>query len=265
MRKRLVVANWKMNLNLKESLNLVDELDKKVSTSPKLEVVICPSAVWLEPLKHRLKPVKFQLGAQNIHWEDHGPFTGEVAAAQVSGVVKYVIVGHSERRLHFGETNDMIARKVSAVVRNGMTPILCVGEDLIDRQDGHMNRVLHDQLNTGLIMLTTREVARVVVAYEPIWAIGTGEIAKPEQLKAAVKVIRNTIKELYGDVTSETARLLYGGSVEADFVADYLKLPGIDGFLVGGASLNAHSFASIIKSAQQGTAPRGKVLSKEKA
>lgn len=251
-RKRLVVGNWKMNLTVGEGYKLLAQLDKNISASPKTEVVICPSAMALGSYQRQVATLKFKLGAQNIHWQDQGAFTGEISAAQIAKFVDYAIVGHSERRIHFGETNDIVARKVSAAVRNGLIPIICVGENLIERQDDHTARVVHDQLAAALVMLTTREIANVVVAYEPVWAIGTGEIAKPEQLKDAVRVIRKTISELYGTGASAQVRVLYGGSVEADFVADYLKLGGLDGFLVGGASLSAPSFTAIIKAVQSG-------------
>ncbi len=250
MRKRLVVANWKMNLTLAEAERLVEQLEPTLSASARVEIVLCPSLMGLEPLKRQLKPMKFEVGAQNVHYLDHGAYTGEVSAAQVRGLAKYVIVGHSERRMHFGETNDVIARKAAAVVRNQMTPIICVGENLFERQDDETKRIIHDQLAAGLIMLTGREVASVVVAYEPVWAIGTGEIAKPEQVKDAITAIRKTVTELYGEVVSAAVRVIYGGSVVPEFAKEYLKIKTLDGFLVGGASLNSYEFSSIVKSAQ---------------
>ncbi len=259
MRKRLVAGNWKMNLTIDEARRLIDHLDRNISASPRVEVVLCPSMVMLAPLRAALKPMKFKLGAQNIYFADHGAFTGEVSATQVAGLVDYVIVGHSERRLNFNETNDVVARKVSAAVRNGITPIICVGENLFERQDNETAQVLHDQLTAGLVMLTTREVAEIVIAYEPIWAIGTGEIAKPEQITKAMRVIRNTLSGLFGQTVAGTVRVLYGGSVEADFVPDYLKIKGLDGFLVGGASLNPYAFASIVKLTQSAGGSRLKL------
>lgn len=250
MRKRLVAGNWKMNLTVGEATKLVEHLDKAISASTKVDVVLCPPAVALEAVAKKAPAAKFKVGTQNIFYQDHGPFTGEISAAQVKGLATYVIVGHSERRLHFGESNDIVARKVSAVVRNGMTPILCVGESLIERQENETARVIHDQLAAGVVMLTSREVAELVVAYEPIWAIGTGEIAKPEQIKKAVANIRKTIADLYGSVVADKVRVLYGGSVSPDFVDDYLKINGLDGFLVGGASLNPADFSTIVKSTQ---------------
>ncbi len=245
-----------MNLTTAEGQKLVEYLDKGISASTKVEVVLCPPLVMLEPLARVLKPLKFALGAQNVYFQDFGAFTGEVSAAQVAGLARYVIVGHSERRIHFGETNDIVARKVSAAVRNAMTPIICIGENLFERQDGETATVLHDQLSAALVMLTTREVAGVVVAYEPVWAVDSSDIATPEQVKSALGVIRKTLSELYGSKVSEAVRVLYGGHMEPEFAGDYFKLKDLDGFLVGRASLQPAAFATIVKAAQTGSSLR---------
>ncbi|MBI4100927.1 triose-phosphate isomerase [Candidatus Microgenomates bacterium] len=250
MRKKLVVGNWKMNLDVEHSLNLVEQLDQNISASTKVEVVLCPSLMALEPLKQKLKPLKFKLGAQNLYFQDHGAYTGEVSASQLRGLVDYVILGHSERRNHFNENDDDVGRKVAAAVRNEMTPILCVGEKLYERLDEETAQVLHDQLSVDLAMLTTREVTNVVVAYEPVWAIGTGEIATPEHIKKALAVVRKTISGLYGSQVAGAVRVLYGGSVTPEFVPDYARIKDLDGFLVGGASLNYQDFAAIVKAVQ---------------
>lgn len=252
MRKRLVAGNWKMNLTIEESLALARHLDKNISASTKVDVVLCPAMVALAPLRHVLSPMKFKLGAQNVYFQDAGAFTGEVSATQVRGLAEYVIVGHSERRLHFGETSDIVARKVSAVVRNGMTPILCVGENLFERQDNETGQVLRDQLTAALVMLTTREVATLVIAYEPVWAVDSNDIATPEQVKKALEIIRDSITKLYGSAVGQGVRVLYGGHMEAEFTADYFKLKSLDGFLVGRASLNPYDFSTIVKLAQKG-------------
>lgn len=239
-----------MHHNVADSSVLVHKLDARVAASDKTEVVLCPSLLALQPLAKELADNnKFRLGAQNAYFVDEGPFTGEVSAAQLRNLVDYVIVGHSERRLHFGESNELVARKVAAVVRNQMTPILCFGENLSERQDEETDLVIHDQLTAGLVMLTSEEVSQMVLAYEPVWAIGTGEIAKPGQVEQAVKIIRNTIKELYGATTASQVRVLYGGSVVADYVSGYLKVKGLDGFLVGGASLHPEEFSKIVATA----------------
>ncbi len=256
MRKRLVVANWKMHLNVEEALKLVNALDKKVSASTKTEVVICPSFPALATLAKKLAGLpKFKLGAQNAFYQDEGAYTGEVSASQLRGLAEYVIVGHSERRLQFGETNDMIARKVSAIVRNGLVPILCVGENLFERQDGETSQLLQDQLTADLVMLTSREVARTVIAYEPVWAVDSNDIATPEQVKDAIKTIRRTLAGLYGEVVAQSVRILYGGHMEPEFAASYFSLRDLDGFLVGRASLNYQEFATIVKAAQRSRSP----------
>lgn len=251
MRKKLVIANWKMNLNTQEALVLVGQLNNQISASAKMETVLCPSFTALEPVAAKLEPLKLKLGAQNIHHLDHGPFTGEVSASQLKGLVDYVIIGHSERRLHFGETGETIARKVSAAVRNNLNPVICVGENLFERQDNETARVVHDQLSGALVMLTTKEVASVVVAYEPVWAVDTDDIASPEQIGGAIKVIRKTVEELFGDSAASQVRVVYGGHADADNIGSYFRLKGLDGFLVGRASLNPLDFVSIIKATQQ--------------
>lgn len=249
-RKKLVVGNWKMNLDNGEALSLIAHIEKLISASAKVDVAVCPSFVALELLHEKLEPLKLKLGAQNVHYIDHGPFTGEVSASMVREFVDYAIIGHSERRA-MGETNDVIARKVAAAVRHGITPILCVGENLFERQDGETGQVVHDQLAAGLVMLTSKEVARAVIAYEPIWAIGTGEIAQPEQVKEAINSIRKTITHQYGEAIASATRVIYGGSVMAEFAQEYIKVKNLDGFLVGGASLKPVEFASIVKTVQR--------------
>lgn len=249
VKKKLIVGNWKMHNDVAASSVLVHKLSENITASDRAEVVLCPSLIALQPLLKELDRKKFKLGAQNAYFADHGAYTGEVSPTQLKDLVDYVIVGHSERRLIFGENDEMIARKVAAVVRNSMTPILCIGENLTERQDEEMDLVVHDQLSAGLVMLTAAEVANIVVAYEPVWAIGTGEIAKPDQVDQAVKVIRNTVKELYGATTAKQLRVLYGGSVKADHTAGYLKNDELNGFLVGGASLHPTEFAQIVATA----------------
>lgn len=249
-RKKLVIGNWKMNLDNGEALSLIAHIEKLISASAKVDVAVCPSFVALELLHEKLEPLKLKLGVQNVHYVDHGPFTGEVSASMVREFVDFAIIGHSERRA-MGETNDVIARKVSAAMRNGITPVLCVGENLFERQDGETGQVVHDQLAAGLVMLTGKEVAKTVIAYEPVWAIGTGEIAQPEQVKEAIGSIRKTIAHQYGETVASAVRVVYGGSVVAEFAEEYIKVKNLDGFLVGGASLKPVEFASIVKTVQR--------------
>lgn len=249
-RKKLIVGNWKMHCNSQEASLLVHRLDKHVEHVPQdVEVVLCPSFLSLQPLAMQLNSRRFKLGAQNVYHKDEGAFTGEVSAHMLRELVDYAIVGHSERRTKFHE-KDEIALKVSACFRNNITPILCIGETLIERQGEETSLVLHDQLLADLAMLTAEEVEQMVIAYEPVWAIGSGDFAKPEQVLRAIRIIRHNITELFGKYTANKLKVLYGGSTNPDNAKAYLKTEGVDGLLVGGASLNYHQFADIIEAAR---------------
>jgi triosephosphate isomerase len=244
-RKKLVIGNWKMHLNASQASLLVHRLQERIESHRDVEVVLAPSHLVLQPLSLQIDRRKFKLAAQNCHWQDEGAFTGEVSATMLHDLVHYVIVGHSERRHIFGETDDMIAKKVASVVRNGITPVLCVGETAEERKAGETKQVLHDQLMVGLKDVTSDDVKGIVIAYEPVWAIGTGHYAKPGQVKEAVGTIRHNIRELYGHVEDDV-RVLYGGSVEPDITRGYIGIDGVDGLLVGGASLNYEHFSAIV-------------------
>ena len=249
MRKKLIVGNWKMHLNTHQASLYLHKLSEKVSVHQDVEAVLCPNFLVLQSLSLQVNHRQFKLGAQNCYWRDEGAFTGEVSATMLHGVADYVIVGHSERRHVFGEHEKDIRHKVQAVVRNRMKAILCVGETAHERADGETLHVIHDQLTSGLLNVTSSELSEVVVAYEPVWAIGSGDPVKPSDLKTVVTAIRKQIKALYGEKASETVRILYGGSVNADNTDGFLAVDGVDGFLVGGASLKADEFASIIEKA----------------
>jgi len=253
MSKTLIVGNWKMHLNTHQASLYVHKLAKKVSVHRDVEVVLCPSILVLQPISLQVRPRQFRLGAQNAHWRDEGAFTGEVSATMLRGLVKYIIVGHSERRHVFHETDKDIRAKVQAVVRNGIRPILCVGETAEERADDETVHVLHDQVVGGLANVTSEEIAEIVIAYEPVWAIGTGDNASADDVQKAVKVIRRNVSSLYGEAAVEKLRVLYGGSVSAHNAADYLAIPGIDGLLVGGASLQADAFAGMVEAAHKQT------------
>lgn len=248
-RKTLLVANWKMHLNASGASLLVHRLQERTRIHRHIEIVLAPSMLTLQPLSLQIDRRKFRLAAQNAFYKDEGAFTGEVSFTMLRDLVHYVIVGHSERRIHFGETLPMIRDKVQAAVRNEIVPILCVGETQQDRKDGHTKQVLHDQVTTALSNLTSRDVAEVVIAYEPVWAIGAGEPATPTQIQETTDFVRYQLTELYGKKVGEQVRILYGGSAEAEFVAGVLSLEGVDGLLVGGASLNPYKFADIIEAA----------------
>lgn len=224
-------------------------LQERVRIYRDIEVVIAPSMLVLQPLSLQVDRRKFRLAAQNAYFHDEGAFTGEVSFTMLRDLVHYVIVGHSERRHVFGETVKDVAAKVEAAVRNDLAPILCVGETKTERVDGMTRRVLHDQVTSALKGLTSEDIESIVIAYEPVWAIGTGEVAKPDQADQAIQFIRRNITELYGSKAAEKVRVLYGGSVVPDVAQGFLEVNGVDGFLVGGASINYHQFSSIIDTA----------------
>jgi len=194
---------------------------------------------------------KFRLAAQDAYHKDEGAFTGEVSFTMLQDLVHYVIIGHSERRIYFNESLDEVRDKVAACVRNGITPLLCVGETHNERKAGETKQVLHDQIVTALSNLTAKEVENMVIAYEPVWAISTfgGELAKPDLVEKEMKYIRKQVADLYGEKVSKRVRVLYGGSVDDQIVSGYLSTEGCDGVLVGGASLNYHKFAGIVDAA----------------
>ncbi len=247
--KRLVVGNWKMHLGPGEASLLVGRLDEHIEAKPGTEVVLCAPFIDLYPLSKEIDHKKFKLGAQTAHHLDEGPYTGEISAAMLRGLAQYVIVGHSERRA-LGETDALIAQKLAAVIRNGLTPVLCVGENLHDRHHGLSTKVVTGQLTANLVMLTDEDVAKIVVAYEPVWAIGSGTPATPEQIRPAISAIRTTIEELYGEAASAGVQVIYGASVASEFVPAILGIDGVMGLLPGGASLNFAEFSKIVKAVQ---------------
>lgn len=251
MNKTLIVANWKMNLNTHEASLLVHRLHQHIIHHRDIEIVLAPSLLTLQPLSLEIDRRKFKLAAQNAYFKDEGAFTGEVSFNMLRDLVHYAIIGHSERRIYFHETLEVVRDKVAASVRNKITPILCIGETKPERLNGETKQVIHDQLISALHNLTADEVRKIVIAYEPIWAISTfdGEIAKPRDIKLVLDYIRYQISELYGREVSEEVRLLYGGSVTPDLVSGYLEIEGCNGALIGGASLNYLQFSQIVEAA----------------
>lgn len=248
-RKKLIAANWKMNLNTHQASLYLHKLSTLIPVRRNVEVVLAPNMLALQSLSIQVDHRQFKLAAQNCYWRDEGAFTGEVSATMLRGVVQYVIIGHSERRHIFHEHDRDVRHKVAAVLRNNMKPILCIGETASERADGETMHVIHDQIVSGLLNVTSEEVKDIVIAYEPVWAIGTGNSARPEDVQEVVKVIRKQIRALYGRQAADDVRVLYGGSTTADNAPGYLQVKGVDGFLVGGASLKAKEFASIVQSA----------------
>lgn len=255
MKKTLIVANWKMNLNVSESSTLVHRLSERVRTHRDIEIVLAPSLLALQPVSLQIDRRKFRLAAQNAFHKDEGQFTGEVSFNMLREIVNYVLVGHSDRRYKFGEDLDEIRDKMAAAVRNGIVPILCVGETKQERQDGETMQVLHDQVTTALSNLTSEEVEDIVIAYEPVWALSNGkdfthhEIPTPEIISKAVTSIRNNVRHLYGARVAERMRVLYGGSSSKSTAQGLLASVGVDGLLVGGASLLYDEFSSIVEAA----------------
>lgn len=247
--KKIIVGNWKMNLNVHEASVFVHVLSKMIDVHRDVEVVLAPTMLSIQSLSLQVNYRQFKLAAQNFYWRDYGAFTGEVSASQLRGIVQYGIVGHSERRHIFNESDKDIRNKVQAAIRNRIKPILCIGETASEKSYGETNDVLRDQLIGGLTNITSDELQHVVIAYEPVWAIGTGKNAATSDVSSAVRFIRTQIAHLFGKDAAKEVSVLYGGSVNKDSAADYLSIDSVDGLLVGGSSLDAHEFSEIIKKA----------------
>jgi len=251
--KKIIIGNWKMNLNMHEASLYLHQLSELVKIHRDVEVILAPTTLTLQSLSLQVNLRQFKLAAQNFFWRDHGSYTGEVSATQLRGIVQYALVGHSERRHIFNETDKDIRNKVAAAIRNDIRPILCIGETAWEHTNNETKDVLCDQLIGGLANITSEELDRVIIAYEPVWSIGTGQNALPKDVIMAEKAIRKQIEHLYGAKSAEAIQILYGGSVTVDSAADYLALPGIDGLLVGAASLEAHVFSKIVEKAHKGS------------
>lgn len=251
MGKKLLVANWKMHFTVGEASLFLDKLQKKIPAQRTTEVVLCPSMITLQSLSLQVDRRKFKLGAQNCYSHDEGAYTGEVSASMLRGIASYVIVGHSERRHVFGEDDRLIASKVQAVLRNNLQPILCVGETAQERAANETAHVLHAQVTAGLANVTSQEISQVVIAYEPVWAIGTGDYDKADDAVQSIRHIRKQVEAMFGKKAASEMRVLYGGSVTGDDAGGYLVAEGVDGLLIGGASLNVATFAGIVNRAYE--------------
>ena len=252
MRRLMIAGNWKMHLNTHEASLLVHRLHERIAMHREIEVVLAPSMLSLQPISLEIDRRKFRLAAQNAYHKDDGAYTGEVSFTMLRDLVHYAIVGHSERRIYFNESLEVVRDKVQAAVRNGITPILCIGETQQERKAGETKQVIHDQLTTALSNLTSSDIEDLVIAYEPVWAIGTGVTAKPDEINTAITFIRHNIVELYGEKASKEIRILYGAGVEPEYIKGILSLAcKVDGFLVGSASLNYHKFSEIINAAHR--------------
>ena len=247
MRKPIIAGNWKMHKTVGESAALVQELIGLVQDVKDVEVVVCPVFTSLGTVHEKLRNTNIKLGAQNMHWEKQGAFTGEISPEMLKDIgCDYVIIGHSERRQYFAETDETVNRKIKAAFVYGLTPIMCVGETLEQRQKGDTERVIATQVKADLAGISAQEAAGMVIAYEPIWAIGTGVNASAEDANAVCTFIRNLVREMFGQQAAESIRIQYGGSVKPENAAELMAKSDIDGALVGGASLKA-SFSEIVK------------------
>ena len=246
----LVAGNWKMNTTLAEAVDLASAMRDPLDAIQGVEKVICPPFISLKAVKDVLDGSSSRVGAQNMHYEERGAFTGEVSPRMVADLCQYVIVGHSERRQRFWETDEVVNRKVRAALAVGLRPILCVGEGLEEREEGLAESVVTAQLHGALSRVSS--VDALAVAYEPIWAIGTGVAATGEAAETIMGAIRRALAEAYGDAAAQQVPLLYGGSVTPDNVAEFASQPNVNGALVGGASLNAESFVGIARGMAEG-------------
>jgi triosephosphate isomerase len=250
LRIPLIAGNWKMYKDVNEAVELAASLKNVLKDVPgdKAEVAICPPFVDLQAVAAVIKGSNISLGAQNMYAAQEGAFTGEISPLMLRSVgAHYVILGHSERRQYFKETNEDINKKLKMALEYGLFPILCVGEKLEDREKGITNDIIKDHVVGGLAGIPKEKMANVVIAYEPVWAIGTGKTATPDQAQAVHKFIRETVKSLYDQPTADALRIQYGGSVKPDNAKILMNMPDIDGALVGGAALKADSFEAIVK------------------
>lgn len=247
-RTPFVAGNWKMNKTVAEARELVSTMSAKLRAIANVEKVLCPPFLAIPALAALLDGSGIGLGAQNLHWEEKGAFTGEVAPGMVKEFCQYVILGHSERRAYFGETDESVNRKLHAAMKMGLTPIVCVGETLAQYESGATAEVVRRQISVGLAGVDSAAAAKIVVAYEPVWAIGTGKASSGENANYVhQQVIRPALTELLGAEKAQAIRILYGGSVTASNAAEFFAYPDIDGALVGGASLKPDEFVAITK------------------
>ena len=247
MRTPIIAGNWKCNMRLDTAFELASGLKERIDGIEGVEKIVCPAFVHIPSIEVALTMTSIKVGAQDVHWEDDVAATGEIGAAQLEELVDYVIIGHSERRHKFGETDDAVNRKVKAALEVGLQPIMCVGETLEERQSGKTDQVLVRQTTHGL-----RDVAMpdgFIIAYEPVWAIGTGTAATVADADQAISLIRREVADIYGEAAAGTVRILYGGSVTPENITEFMAVDGIDGALVGGASLKVDAFSRIVEEA----------------
>ncbi|MFQ5996886.1 MAG: triose-phosphate isomerase [Dehalococcoidales bacterium] len=244
MRVPMIAGNWKMNTTVGEAIDLVKTMRKELDKISKVDKVICPPFVSLAPIREIVKKSSIKLGAQNLYFAEKGAYTGEISPLMIADLCEFVIIGHSERRQYFNETGEMINQKVAAALKVSLKPILCIGEKLEENEAGKTEEVVAEQLKSALAGID--DLNGLLIAYEPVWAIGTGKAATGEQANETIAFIRRNIAQLYDDKIAQEIRILYGGSVTAANAAEFMQQPEIDGALVGGASLKATEFLSIV-------------------
>ncbi|MFC2001856.1 triose-phosphate isomerase [Chloroflexota bacterium] len=244
MRVPMIAGNWKMNTTINEATELVKAMQTDLDSISNVEKVICPPFVSLASVRDLIKGSSIKLGAQNVFYEEKGAYTGEVSLLMLADLCQYVIIGHSERRQYFNETGEIVNKKITAALQAGLSPILCIGERLEENEAGRTKEVVTEQLKSSLAAIEPTD--KLVVAYEPIWAIGTGRAATGKQANETISLIRQNISKLYDDKIAQDLRILYGGSVTAANTTEFMQQPEIDGALVGGASLKASEFLSIV-------------------
>lgn len=252
MRKPIIAANWKMNKTKKQALEFARKLIRSLPQIENTEIAIAPPFTLVDALGKALEETDISLASQNVYYEDEGAFTGEISTSMLKDLgCKYVIVGHSERRVLFDETDELVNKKIKAVFKSSMLPILCVGENLGERKAGKTESVIEEELRGGLRGVEGNLVSQMVIAYEPIWAIGTGETALPEDADSGAEFIRELIADMYNQKRARILRIQYGGSVKPQNVEDIMVMPNVDGALIGGASLDPQSFVEIIEKVEK--------------
>jgi triosephosphate isomerase len=246
MRRPIIAANWKMNKDTVTGYELMDDMLDDLDSIEGVDVVICPPFILLESFAELFDGTNLYLGAQNMFWEERGAYTGEISPLMLTGMCDYVILGHSERRQHFGDTDEVVRRKVDAALAHGLHPIVCVGENLEQNEAGSTLDIINRQVTAAFYEMDNSKVPDCVIAYEPIWAIGTGRPATAEGANKVIGAIRQKILELHGEEVAYAMRIQYGGSVNDGNITEFISQPEIDGALVGGASLNAEEFVRIV-------------------
>ena len=250
MRRLIIAGNWKMNKTVEEAVSIAIGLKRKFYTFSEADIVICPPFTALSKVNEALVDSSIMLGGQDVYWEEEGAFTGEISPGMLKDAgCRYVIIGHSERRILFGESDEEVNNKLKVVLTYGMVPIMCIGERLEERDNGMTFEIIEKQLTRGLKNIAKEEITRLVIAYEPVWAIGTGRTATPQQAEEAHKFIREFIEKWFDKEVSSKVRILYGGSVKPENIANLIAQEDIDGSLVGGASLDVNSFSEIVQNA----------------